>query len=224
MSNGNEEMSISKLESGLAAAVGNASKTAAFLDTFPHGLSLHQWNLWAVAHLGAHMTHRALWQLGDGLANRPIGDQSSLFDVPTDHAMVVRELEEFLDKIRERIVGAAVSWEKRVAEENEAGPPDLTEPVSVAIFTAGSISFAELEARFGDADGVRGALDYLVGKGTVVSADEVYSPAGGDLAGLSGDELRAAYEAEVGKKAGKKNEATLRAAILDARRTAAEAD
>lgn len=228
MSNGNEEMTVSKLAAGLAKTVGNAANVAGFLDSFPPNLTIGQRNRWMMSHLGAHLAWRGTTEILAELANAPIGGQAELFDTPTDHAMAVREVEDFLDRLKEHIVGAVTSWELRVAAENEArgqqGPPDLADAVSLNVYTsAGPVTFADLEAHFGDTDGVRLALDWLVAAGKITETDAGYSPAGGELHGISGDELREMYQAEVGKKPGKKSEEALRAAILDARRTAAGA-
>lgn len=222
MSDSSDEMTVTKLAAGLAKTVGNAASVAGFLDRFPVGLTLGQRNRWMMAHLGAHLAWRGTTEILAELANSPVGEQGDLFETPTDHAMAVREVEEFIDRLKEHIVGAVTSWELRVAAETPPADPGLLYPINIRIFTSGAVTFAELEAEYGDAESVRAALDALVAKGTIEEVDGTYRPAGGDVAGLEGDALRATYESEVGKKAGKKSAEQLRAGILDARRRLAE--
>ncbi len=208
-------MEVSGLTAGLATNVGSASKVAQFLDRKPSTGSYRMQNLWAVAHMGAHLALRSMARMLEEAATGTVGDQPDLFDVPADHAMAVREIEEFLDGVKAGIVGSI----SRITEPSEE-VPELAEAVSVFIYGSQSnVTEAELFARF-DPEQARAALDYLLDQHRIETdlATGTYLPAGGDLLPLGRDTLAEIYEAEVGKKAGKKSAEQLRAAILEARR------
>lgn len=215
-----DEMTVTRLASGLSTTVGAAAKVAAFLDDFPPSLSYRLANLWRIAHVGAHLAFRASTEILAELANLPVDGQAPLFEVPADHAMAVREIEAFVDALKERLVGAALAWESKatISEEPEVG---LVETLLVAIYTSGGASL-EICMTYGEEASVGAALATLLQSEAIALVDDRYVPIGGSL-DVDRSVLAELYEEEVGRAAGKKSDAQLRAEITDARMLVAKA-
>lgn len=152
-------MTVSKLQIDVSKNQGKAGELARFLDSTPRGLNTYLLkNLWAICHGASHVLFRGLARISRELSEGAVADDLPLFDVPEDHAMTVREIEEWIEGFKGLIIGDYVQDHtgKGEFELNAGGIPAKVKAAIAAHGDAG-LTRAEVHSIFQD-DGVASEL------------------------------------------------------------------